>query len=197
MAITIEKEENVILAATKHYRDVKKVVGLQVSLKSAEQGWKDISAKHHSDLYRLLIHYRVLDVYAGLAGLGNAQEKVKGHSNNDIIIPQIVCQIYCCKSMYFSDHYAYRTVIGIKSPIKSCVGMLFQRLLLVAQADTTGNSITQSVELLLSLNSASGAAGVANAKLNITIASFTLHWMLLGHSVLPKTVDEFRDLYAR
>ena len=64
-------------------------------------------------------------------------------------------------------------------------------------ADTTGNSITQSVELLLSLNSASGAAGVANAKLNITIASFTLHWMLLGHSVLPKTVDEFRDLYGR
>ena len=43
MAIAIEKEENAFLAATNHHRDVKKVVGLEVSLKSAEQGWKDIS----------------------------------------------------------------------------------------------------------------------------------------------------------
>ena len=113
MAIAIEKEENAFLAATKHHHDVKKVVGLEVSLKSAEQGWKDISAKHHPDLYRLFIHYRILDVYAGLAGLGNAREKVKGQSNNTVIIPQVVCQIYCCKFMYFSDHYAHRIETGI------------------------------------------------------------------------------------
>ena len=87
MAISIEKEESDILAATKHHRDVKKVVGLEVSLKSAEQGWKDIYAKNHSDLYQLFIHYRVLDVYAGLAGLGHApREKVKGQCMSNILL---------------------------------------------------------------------------------------------------------------